>query len=111
MTTELEKIIILKSAPRMPCFFPGQPLTSAPKHLKPRLVMKRLRDVKPCDWMVGRTHWQVLGTVRLITGVRESTSKPGKLRLAYALDERGGWPEGRIYRWPDFYVICVKQDD
>ena len=78
---------------------------------KVRLVMKRLRDVKPGDIMVGRMEWQTLGAVRRIIGVRESTSRPGKLRLGYELDQRGGWHEGRIYRWPDFYVICVKQDD
>lgn len=110
MSTELDKILILKNSPRMPCFFPGQRVTSAPKHLKPRLVMKRLRDVKPGDIMIGRMDWQTLGAVRPITGVRESTSRPGKLRLSYHPGEQP-WKEGRIYRWPDFYVICVKQDD
>lgn len=78
---------------------------------KVRLVMKRLRDVKPGDVMVGRQEWQTLGSIRPITGVRPSTSRPGKLRLSYTLPQRGGWPDGRVYRWPDFYVICVKQDD
>lgn len=110
MTTELEKILTLKSAPRMPSFFPGERVASAPKHLKPRLVMKRLRDVKPGDIMIGKMHWTTLGALRPITGVRESTSRPGKLRLSYHLSEQP-WKEGRIYRWPDFYVICVKQDD
>ena len=77
---------------------------------KTRLVMKRLRDVKPGDIMIGKMHWTTLGALRPITGVRESTSRPGKLRLSYHLNERP-WKEGRVYRWPDFYVICVKQDD
>lgn len=78
---------------------------------KTRLVMRRLRDVKPGDIMVGRMEWTTLGALRPITGVRESTSRPRKLRLSYALDDRFGAREGRIYRWPDFYVICVKQED
>lgn len=77
---------------------------------KTRLVMKRLRDVKTGDIMIGRMDWQTLGAVRPITRVRESTSRPGKLRLSYSLSERP-CSEGRIYRWPDFYVICVKQED
>lgn len=77
---------------------------------KVRLVMKRLRDVKPGDIMIGKMHWTTLGALRPITGVRESTSRPGKLRLSYHLSEQP-WKEGRIYRWPDFYVICVKQEE
>ena len=111
MSEELEKLVLLKNSPRIPILFPGERQSYVPKHLKPRLVMKRLCNVKRGDIMVGRMDWQTLGAVHRITSVRESTSRPGKLRLDYALENRFGGRGGRVYRWPDFYVICVKQGD
>lgn len=76
--------------------------------MKTRLIMKRLRDVVPGDIYVGRSNWQHMGSPKMIVGVRESTKKPGKLTLLYLLEGMAR-EVGGIRRWPDFYVIVVKQ--
>ena len=63
MSEELAKLFILKNMPRIPSLLPGAQAIYVPKHLKPRLVMKRLRDVKVGDIMIGRMDWQTLGAV------------------------------------------------
>lgn len=75
---------------------------------KTRLIMKRLRDVKPGDVMVGRMNWMTMDNPRPIIAVHPSKSKPGKLSLVYRIDSHRN--EGRIRRWPDFYVICIKPE-
>lgn len=75
---------------------------------KVRLVMKRLRDVKPGDLYVGRQNWTNFTKVRRVIGVHESAKKPGKLSLVY--DIESGSPYGKVRRWPDFYVIIVKDE-
>ena len=77
---------------------------------KTRLIMKRLRDVRPGDVFVGRGGWQHLTTVRKITNVRPSYKRPGKLVFEYDLDGNTGGQKGQMRRWPNFYVICIKPE-
>jgi hypothetical protein len=71
--------------------------------------MKRLRDVEPGDYYVGRGNWQHLTTVRKITNVRPSHKSPGKLVFEYELDGMTT-RRGKMRRWPNFYVICIKPE-
>lgn len=76
--------------------------------MKTKLVMKRISDVQPGDLMVGRDGWKTLDSVRTIRRVRESHKIKGKIVLEYSLDERPS-VIGKIRRWPNFYVICIKK--
>lgn len=75
---------------------------------KVRLVMKRLRDVKPGDLYVGRMDWQNFTKVRKVIDVRPSAKRPGKLSLVYDIESHNNY--GKVRRWPDFYVIVVKDE-
>lgn len=74
---------------------------------KVKLVMKRLRDVKPGDVYVGRSGWRSVSSAREVLEVRPSFKKPGKMSLVYRLDG-AAQNYGKVRRWPDFYVICLK---
>lgn len=76
---------------------------------KIKLVMKRLRDVRPGDVYVGRGGWQRLNSMRVVKEVRPSFKKPGKISLVYQLDG-AAQNYGKVRRWPDFYVICLKEE-
>lgn len=75
---------------------------------KARLVMRRLRDVQPGDLIVGRQNWQTLQSCRKVEAVYQSTSKPGKLVLAYEIPSGPG--TGKVRRWPDFYVLVMTNE-
>ena len=76
--------------------------------MKTRLVMKRISDVQPGDLMVGRDGWKTLESIRPVVRVRYSKNTKGKIVLEYALYDRPS-VIGKIRRWPNFYVICVKR--
>ena len=76
--------------------------------MKTRLVMKRISDVQPGDLMVGRDGWKTLESIRPVVRVRNSKTIKGKVVLEYALYDRPNII-GKIRRWSDFYVICVKR--
>lgn len=73
---------------------------------KVQLVMRRLYDVQPGDIIVGRQNWQTLQSCRKVVAVYPSTSKPGKLVLAYEISSSPG--TGKVRRWPNFYVLVWK---
>lgn len=70
--------------------------------------MKRLRDVKQGDLYVGRQNWTSFTKVRKVIDVHPSAKRPGKLSLVYDIESHNNY--GKVRRWPDFYVIVVKQE-
>ena len=77
--------------------------------MKTRLVMKRISDVQPGDLMVGRDGWKTLESIRPIIRVTKPFGYGNKITLEYALYDRPN-VIGKIRRWPDFYIICIKSE-
>lgn len=83
--------------------------------VKVRLTMRRVRDLKPGDLIVGR----VGGSIKKVIGVYPDASNRGylghegamKWRVDFVLDNPNWNREGHDFRYPDFYYLVVKGDD
>lgn len=78
--------------------------------VKVRLTMRRVRDLKPGDLIVGR----VGGSIKVVTGVytdAQTGDRGKKWRVDFALDNPNWNREGHDFRYPDFYYLIVKQED
>lgn len=76
--------------------------------MKTRLVMKRISEVQPGDIMVGREGWKTLESIRPVIRITKPFGYGSKITLEYKLEDRPNII-GKIRRWPNFYVICVKR--
>ncbi|WP_324271115.1 hypothetical protein SOP91_00195 (plasmid) [Enterobacter hormaechei] len=82
--------------------------------VKVRLTMRRVRDLKPGDLIVGR----VGGAIKKVIGVYPDASNRGHLghtgemkwRVDFVLDNPNWNREGHDFRYPDFYYLIVKQE-
>lgn len=83
--------------------------------VKVRLTMRRVRDLKPGDLIVGR----VGGSIKKVIGVYPDASNRGclghegkmKWRVDFVLDNPNWNREGHDFRYPDFYYLIVKGED
>jgi len=73
------------------------------------LTMRRVRDLKPGDLIVGR----IGGAIKKVSGVSPDAQdgiSGRKWRIDFMLDEPNWNREGHDFRYPDFYYLIVKQE-
>lgn len=78
--------------------------------VKVRLTMRRVRDLKPGDLIVGR----VGGAIKKVTGVytdAQTGDRGKKWRVDFVQDNPNWNREGHDFRYPDFYYLIVKGED